>query len=1009
MAKTKKSTKRGIEAYAHSDKERVNNPPVGLVTPDTDKDTCKKTYAHDPHLDPQLQWAGKAEHTSFEVPTVSLHVHERIAPRTIVEAVRKHNGTEPQMSLFAAPEENPPIRQAIEFYKHRHNWTNRLIAGDSLLVMNSLLEKEGLGGQVQTIYIDPPYGIRYGSNFQPFVNRNEVNDRDDDLTAEPEQIRAFRDTWELGIHSYLTYLRDRLLLARELLVDSVSCFVQIGDENVHRVSMVMDEVFGAENRMATITYATSGGSSASALPEVADYLLWYGKHKEKTKYRQLYLQLSRKEVVEQMNWDVMVELADGECRSLTPQEKADPERHLPSGARLYQRAMLTSQNESRTGRSEPYEVAGRTYPCPRNRHWCVSKKGLDRLYEFGRLDLTGQHKRLAWKNYEEEIPGKRLNNIWSDLARSVDKRYVVQTADKILQRCILMTSDPGDLIFDQTCGSGTAAFAAEEWGRRWITCDTSRVALTLTKQRLTTANFAYYELAHPDEGVGAGFLYRSVATVSARTLGYDEPPNETMLYDQPRVDKTKTRVTGPFTVEAVPAPAVKPLDEIVDSEEGRVDGGKDAGRSSRTTNHFTLATAREGETLRQGDWRDELLKTGIRGKAGQRISFARLEPMPGTRWLHAEGETRPDSAGADRIRDGGTASKPERAVVSFGPDHAPMEQRQIALAIEEAQTLVPKPTIIIFAAFQFDPEASKDIDETNWPGVTLLKAQMNADLLTDDLKKKRADNESFWLIGQPDVVVVSEKWLVDSMKEAVAPYEVIAKLSGVDSLEEIRSLGRDDLSLFVAITERRDLWDAVATDAGGSVDTDQRRRRPSAARNGRVSALPGRGAGLPGRIGDTGNFMRELELLSERDRRSRFERLRRNREMTDWASEIAPSLTGQLSTIHYSQATIHGFDYYNTKTGNVESGGQDKIAMWMLDPDYDGRSLFPRQVFFPMAGDEDGWTKLAKNLKAEIDTDLIEAYRGTTSLPFEPGENKRIAVKIIDDRGIESLKIIEVE
>ena len=313
--------KRDIETYAHTDKERVNNPPVGLVTPETDRDTGRRTYAHDPHLDPQLSWAGKAEHTSFEVPTVSLHVHERIDPRTIVEAVRKRNGAQPQMSLFAAPEENPPLRQAIEFYRHRHNWTNRLIAGDSLLVMNSLIEKEGLGGQVQTVYLDPPYGIRYGSNFQPFVNRREVTDgKDEDLTSEPEQIRAFRDTWELGIHSYLAYLRDRLLLARELLHESGSCFVQIGDENVHRVGMAMDEIFGAENRVATISYATSGSSSANTLPQVADYLLWYAKDKPRLKYRRLYEPLTRAEVIESFSWHVMVELPDGQRRKPTTEE-----------------------------------------------------------------------------------------------------------------------------------------------------------------------------------------------------------------------------------------------------------------------------------------------------------------------------------------------------------------------------------------------------------------------------------------------------------------------------------------------------------------------------------------------------------------------------------------------------------------------------------------------------------------------------------------------------------------
>ena len=770
MARPKDSKKREVENYTHANKERANNPPVGLVTPETDKDAGKKTYAHDPHLDPQLVWAGKAEHTSFKVPTVSLHVHERIDPRTIVETVRKRNGADQQRSLFSSPEENPPIRQAIEFYKHRHNWTNRLIAGDSLLVMNSLLEKEGLGGQVQMVYIDPPYGIRYGSNFQPFVNKREVTDgKDEDLTGEPEQVRAFRDTWELGIHSYLAYLRDRLLLGRELLHESGSCFVQIGDENVHRVSVVMDEIFGAENRMATISYATTGGSSTNTLPQVADYLLWYAKDRKLAKYRQLYEPLTRREVIESFSWHVMIELPNGQCRKPTPEECFDPDEHLPEDARIYRRMPLDSQGVSTTGRSKPYEYDGRVFRCGNARQWAISREGRDRLAELGRLEALKGQASLMWKRYEDEVPGRRINNIWAAPMSPTDKRYVVQTAAKAIQRCILMTTDPGDLVFDPTCGSGTTAHVAEQWGRRWITCDTSRVATALAKQRLMTANFDYYELAHPDEGVGAGFRYHGVATVSAKTLGYDEPPAEVMLYDRPRLDRGKARVTGPFTVEAVPAPSVKPLDEIEESEAHPAD----------------TSVARTGQTLRQGDWRDELFKTGIRGKAGQRILFARLEPQAGTRWLHAEGETRPDDTGAERV------------VVSFGPEHAPLEQRQVAHAIEEAQTLVPKPKVIVFAAFQFDPEASKDIDETHWPGVTLLKAQMNADLLTDDLKKKRASNESFWLIGQPDV---------------------------------------------------------------------------------------------------------EVERIEEGEDRGKF------------------------------RVSIQGFDYYNTKTGNVESGGSDKIAMWMLDP-----------------------------------------------------------------------------
>ena len=433
----------------------------------------------------------------------------------------------------------------------------------------------------------------------------------------------------------------------------------------------------------------------------------------------------------------------------------------------------------------------------------------------------------------------------------------METSTKAIQRCILMTTDPGDLVFDPTCGSGTTAYVAEQFGRRWITCDTSRVALTLAKGRLMTAVYDYYHLAHPQEGVGSGFKYQTVPYVSPNILANEAAASAITLYDQPLIDKTKTRITGPFTIEAVPAPAVKPLEEIEAAEPLPAD----------------QSVARTGETCRQAEWRDELLKTGIRGKAGQRIAFTRLEPLPGTRWLHAEGETRPDDSGAEGFRESGTAYNPERLAVSFGPDDAPMEQRQVERAIEEAGHLIPKPKIIVFAAFQFDPEAAKDIDEMHWQGVTLLKAQMSADLLTDDLKKKRAGNESFWLIGQPDV---------------------------------------------------------------------------------------------------------ELERITTGEDEGKF------------------------------RLSVQGFDYYNTKTGDLESGGADRIAVWMLDPDYDGRSLFPRQVFFPMAAPNDGWARLARNLKAEIDEDLIESYRGTVSLPFNLGEHKRAAVKIVDDRGIESLKIVEL-
>jgi adenine-specific DNA-methyltransferase len=855
MARKKTTeTKSPIESYEHKDKERVNNPPVGLVTPDTDPDAgAKITYAYDPHLDPQLQWAGKAEHTSFDVPTVSLHVHERIEPRTIIEAVRR--APDPaalvQLALFQTPEENPPLREAIEFYQHAHGWSNRMVAGDSLLVMNSLLEKEGMAGKVQMVYLDPPYGIKYGSNFQPFVNKRDVKDgKDEDLTSEPEQIRAFRDTWELGIHSYLTYLRDRLLMTRELLIESGSVFVQISDENVHHVRELMDEVFGLGNFVSLITFKKTTGLTGKLLTKVSDYLVWYAKDFGQIKYRQLFQPKTLGgEGATHYN---KVMLKDGKTRPIKREEIIDP-RCLPECARIYEPSPMISQGNPLF----TYEYEGKQFYGT----YKTTKQGLDNLARSNRLEIMGNL--LRYRRFFDDYPVYPTTNIWEDIlgiqSRSDPKVYVVQTSTSAIERCILMTTDPGDLVFDPTCGSGTTAYVAEQWGRRWITCDTSRVALTLARQRLMTAVYDYYELAHPQEGVGSGFNYETVPHVTLKSIAHSEPPGTETLYDKPLVDRKKHRVSGPFTVEAVPAPAVKSVDDLLlPSPGGRGAGGE---------------VARSGETLRQGEWRDELLRTGIRGKASQYIRFARLEPLPGCRHLHADGETRPSDEGADSVRERGPAYAPQRIVVSFGHEHAPLEQRQVAQAIEEAQTLVPRPRLIVFAAFQFDPEAAKDIDETNWPGVTLLKAQMNADLLTDDLKKKRASNESFWLIGQPDVA--------------------------------LRKIQRG---------EHRDTW--------------------------------------------------EVE--------------------------------------------VYGFDYYNTKTGGIESGGADQIAVWLLDTDYDGRSLYPRQVFFPMAGEGEGWARLANNLKAEIDEELIEGYRGTESLPFAAGEHKRIAIKIVDDRGIESLKVLEV-
>jgi len=382
--KNKTTSKRPIESYEHRDKQRVNNPPVGLVTPDTDPDAgARKTYAYDPHLDPQLQWAGKAEHASFALPTVSLHVHERIDPRSIIEAVKRKNGSggQQQMTLFDT-ECAEPLRQAVEFYKHAHGWSNRLVAGDSLLVMNSLLEKEGMAGKVQMVYLDPPYGIKYGSNFQPFVNKRDVKDgKDEDLTAEPEQIRAFRDTWELGIHSYLTYLRDRLLLARELLTESGSVFVQISDENVHHVRELMDELFGSKNFVALIPFGKTAGAGAQVIGSEFDYLVWFARDVAKAKSRQLY-RPKAPDAFKSYKYAFASEA--GELRTVTPEERTDPSR-LRKGWKLAQVSFAVSQDPGKP-EERIYEFSGVKYDCGENRHWKTKNpEGLDKLANAGRL------------------------------------------------------------------------------------------------------------------------------------------------------------------------------------------------------------------------------------------------------------------------------------------------------------------------------------------------------------------------------------------------------------------------------------------------------------------------------------------------------------------------------------------------------------------------------------------------------------------------------------------------
>ncbi|MBQ6665040.1 MAG: site-specific DNA-methyltransferase, partial [Synergistaceae bacterium] len=624
-----------------------------------------------------------------------------------------------------------------------------------------------------------------------------------------------------GVHSYLTYLRSRLYLVRELLSDSGSVFVQISDENVHHVREICDEIFGPENFVSMITFKKTLPLGSKGLAGICDYLVWYAKDKEHMKYRELY---ANKEVGEGTGY-TWLELEDGTRRKMTEDERRTT-KNYPIGARPFFTSSLSSSGYTETCMFD-FEFEGKIYECGK-KSWRTHKEGMKRLIEAGRI--IAPKKLPCYVQYHDDFPLQPLSNLWDDTHGATDMRYVVQTSTKVISRCILMTSDPSDLVLDITCGSGTTAYCAEKWGRRWITCDTSRVAIAIARQRLMTATFDSYKLADPQKGISSGFVYKSVPHITLKSIANNEPPAREILYDQPEIDAGKVRVSGAFTVESLPAPSVMSLEEA--------------------------AALDPDEKDRQDGFMSQLMATGIRGKGGERIRFSRHEKISGTRWLHSEAWT--DEA------------EPRRALVCFADSSTLMDSRRISFALDEAGKQIPKPSMVIFCAFQFSPEAQTFINNANWPGVSLLQVEMNDDLMTEDLKKKINTDESFWLVGQPDVVLHKDK--------------------------------------------------------GGKY---------------------------------------RVEVL--------------------------------------------GYDYFSVSKEELVSGDADKIAMWGVDPNYNGMDFAPSQIFFPMEGKSGGWSKLTKTLKAEIDPAIIGQYSGTESLPFEVDEEKMIAVKIIDDRGIESMRILSVE
>lgn len=729
---------------------------------------------------PFLNWTGKAERQQISVPTIPLFVHERHSTQAILETLESYKSAGSTLDLFGDPELD--VTDKLDAYEHKGPWTNRLVLGDSLQVMNSLLEYEGLGGQVQMIYMDPPYGVKFGSNFQPFVRKRDVkHGKDDEMIREPEMVKAYRDTWELGLHSYLTYLRDRLLLCKELLAESGSIFVQISDANIHRVRDLLDEIFGENNFVSLISYSTTGGFSTKTLSRAGDYILWYSKDMDKIKYKDVFQNKPNPLFKGSKTKYDQLELLDGTRRALTSKEK-NGEVDLPKGSRIFRVDTIVSQGASENTVQE-YIFNGVKYHCGSNNHWKASvPEGMDRLADNNRITVSKKGK-LGYVRYYDDFSVSKITNFWTDIAGGVQSRsdpkvYSVQTGRPIIERCMLMTTDPGDIVIDPTCGSGTTAYVAEQWARRWISCDTSRVPIALTRQRLLTATFPWYELKKPNQGPHEGFVYRRkqnhkgkeigglVPRITLRSVANEEEPEMVTLPDRPEENSKITRVCGPFTVEATIQAATSPIDE-----------GLGINEISESCDEPRKYLDRMIEVLRQS--------RTLRLPGNKSLEFESVRPL-GSDYenLHAEVVE----------KNGDT----HRVAVMFGPQDGAIDSGIVLEAAREAW--FAKFDALYFFGFAIQAKARELIENRGKLKLPCTYVAVTPDVVMSDLLKTSKSSEVFSITGLPDLDLRSTG---DSSPDGAKLYEV--ELRGLDIFRpqdlETESVEADNLPCWMLDTD----------------------------------------------------------------------------------------------------------------------------------------------------------------------------------------------------------------
>jgi adenine-specific DNA-methyltransferase len=963
-----------VETLTH-DATRKNIPTAEFESLMRDQDKTPIQLAYERRnrdLDPQLVWRGKDEQdwSDLIVQAPPLYIQEKVHPKVIIDDLKRESANRakaakdaPQFDMFADFNGLPDAEAATEFYQHDQHWSNRMISGDSLSVMASLAEREGLRGQVQCIYFDPPYGIKFNSNFQWSTTSRDVKDGDKThVTREPEQVRAFRDTWKDGIHSYLTYLRDRLTVARDLLSESGSIFVQIGDENVHRVRALMDEVFGDENFCSLITLKTTGGLGSNSLKSVADFIVWFAKDREKYKFRKPLLVKKQGEgATTGARYDTAYEVDTGLYRPLTRTEKDVPET-IPASVRTFQYGDLVSSGFTPTC-TFPQPFEGLVFSSNAGRSWKTNKPGLERLVKGGRVGNTG--KSIRYRRFLEDYPGYEANNIWEDVVIRSDKQYVVETSDGAIARCILMTTDPGDLVLDPTCGSGTTAYVAEQWGRRWITIDTSRVAIALARSRLMGARYPYYLLADSAEGQAkeaevTRSVPKSTPTHGSIRLGfvYDRVPHITLksIANNAEIDVIWERLQ-PAVEDAIAALnaalALHPTPFKVET------GGRAGARIDFTASgQVKLPSGEMAPANGLMEWEiPREAPSGWPAPAQAALSrfwearIARQREIDASIAAKAEFEYLYDKpfADASKVRVAGPFT-----VESLSPHRT--------LAVDWDDELID--TFDAAEGKRKAAEAPRDFTDF----AHMILENLKAAGVQQAHKEDRITFSS--LKGWPGNWIAAEGTFMEGDTQRRAGVFIgpeFGTVSRPDLVAAAREAGAAGFDVLIACAFNYDAHSSEF-DKLGRIRILKARMNPDLHMGGDLKST------------GAGNL---FVIFGEPDIR-----------ITDAGDGMV-------------QVQVFGVDVFKPQTGEVQSEGTDGIALWMLDTDYNEESFFVRHAYF--LGANDPYKALKTTLKAEIDEEAWESLYSDTSRPFAKPKSGRIAVKVINHLGDEVMKVFAVE